>query len=376
MFPKSLGFYPYLWLLYIVMPIFNLRYETGIQLLLGYMMIALFIVTYRQLYVVSTQSFPYWLALQMLLLIILSLFYSPYNLYLGFFTANFIGWFTDHRRFNIAMAFFAMILTTLLLLRFGALSTKELFFFLPFFLIMLASPFAIRSLNRKQQLERELHQANKQINELVKRDERMRIARDLHDTLGHTLSLITLKSQLVEKLVHRDPDQAVIEAQEIQRTSRAAMRQVRELVSDMRATSVTEEIAEVHEMLQAANILLQVDGDTTLEGVSDLTHNILSLCIKEAVTNIVKHSQADRCQISLLRSDAEVTLCIEDNGIGMSGPEGLDSLSNLGNGLKGMSERLSLIEGHLHLTPMKERGVRLRIVVPFIIKDRKEGESA
>lgn len=382
MFPKYLGFFPYLWLLYMMMPIFNLRHETGTKLLLGCAMIALFIVTYRQLYVVSTKSFPYWLALQMLLLLTLSIFYNPYNMYMGFFTANFIGWYTDHRKFNIATAAFAIVLTIPLLLYIDNFSNNELIFFVPFFVIMLVAPFAIRSLNRKQHLQRELNQANEQINELIKREERMRIARDLHDTLGHTLSLITLKSQLVEKMVLRDPERAVIEAQEIQRTSRAALRQVRELVSEMRAVTVIEGIAEVQEILQTANISLQVDGDTTLEGVSDLTQNILSLCIKEAVTNIVKHSNADHCHITFQRSDGEVTLNIEDNGVGVvasasgAGASGTIATSTLGNGLKGMAERLSLIEGSLQLTSKDKRGARLKVVVPLIIKDHKEGEPA
>lgn len=170
---------------------------------------------------------------------------------------------------------------------------------------MLVSPFGIKSLGRRKILEKQLDQANEVIEELVKREERMRIARDLHDTMGHTLSLITLKSQLVERLVAKDPERAQAEAREIQRTSRAALRQVRELVSEMRAVTVAEELAEAGKMLRAAEIVLEVQGEVSLEDVPDLTQNILSLCIKEAVTNIVKHSQATRCRIGIALTEGQ-----------------------------------------------------------------------
>ncbi|MNO14841.1 Sensor histidine kinase DesK [compost metagenome] len=374
LFPRRLGFFPYIWLIYIILPIINLRNESGFKLIAGYMMIALFVVTYRQLYFVSKHKYNLWLAVQMLLLLLLSTFINPYNIYMGFFTANFIGWYMDRRRFNKAMTAFIVVLGTSIILNLDSYPLQEILFVLPFFLMMLAAPFAIRSMYRKQMLESELQQAKEQINELVKREERMRIARDLHDTLGHTLSLITLKSQLVEKLVQKDPLRALTEAQEIQRTSRAALRQVRELVSEMRAITVVEELAEVSEILQTANITLQVEGDTSLEGISVLTQNILSLCIKEAVTNIVKHSNADCCHIIISRTDAEVSLTIEDNG-GFTASEPISD-TQLGNGLKGMSERLSLIEGSLHLSSIENHGARLHVVVPLIVKDRKDGEPA
>lgn len=386
LFPKKYGLFPYMWLIYIALPIFNIRNETGLKLFLGYAMIALFVVTYRQLYSVTGRAFSWWLALQMSLIVVLCLFYSPYNLFMGFFTANFIGWYTDHRKFNTFMAAFAVVLLIPLILILPELALGDIVTLSPFMVLMLASPFGIRSMARRQSLERELDEAQQRIKELVKREERMRIARDLHDTLGHTLSLITLKSQLVEKLAVKDPERAQKEAQEIQRTSRAALRQVRELVSDMRAVSVAEELAEAGEMLRAAEIALEVEGDIELGGVSDLMQNILSLCIKEAVTNIVKHSKATLCKIAVTAGEADIRLTIEDNGMGwkMHEPGKSPSLSSLpasdqafgGNGLKGMAERLSLIEGSLALSSLEPRGARLSVTVPLVVKSQKEDETA
>lgn len=384
LFPKKYGLFPYMWLIYIALPIFNIRNETGLKLFLGYAMIALFVVTYRQLYSVTGRVFSWWLAMQMSLIVVLCLFYSPYNLFMGFFTANFIGWYTDHRKFNIFMASFAVVLLIPLMLILPELELSDIVTLSPFMVLMLASPFGIRSMARKQSLERELDQAQQQIKELVKREERMRIARDLHDTLGHTLSLITLKSQLVEKLAVKDPERAQKEAQEIQRTSRAALRQVRELVSDMRAVSVAEGLAEAGEMLRAADIALEIEGDVALDGVSDLMQNILSLCIKEAVTNIVKHSGASRCKIAVASTEAVIRLTIEDNGVGWKSLRQGESPSPAaaadqafgGNGLKGMAERLSLMEGSLTLTSLEPGGARLCVSVPLVVKSRKEDESA
>lgn len=414
LFPRKYGWFPYIWPIYLALPAVNIRGEQGVKLLIGYAMIALFAVTYRQMYWTTGKTFNLWLALQMALILALCVFYGPYNFYMGFFTSNFIGWYTDHKKFNVAISCFAAVEVLSLLSGYRELVPSDLPFLVPFLVIMLVMPYGIRSMARRQHLEQELDRANEQIKELIKREERMRIARDLHDTLGHTLSLITLKSQLVEKLAAKDTERAQAEAREIQRTSRAALRQVRELVSDMRAVTVAEALAEAGEILRAADIAFEVEGDPQLTGVSDLTQNIVSLCIKEAVTNIVKHSRATRCAVTIETAPAEVRLQIEDNGIGLSSRnaggdggsgEGMSSPlgglgdSAAGNGLKGMAERLSLIDGALsvgpgHLAdPTAEsppgpdsgsdsdsgsgQGTRLRIAIPLIVKEaNKEGETA
>ncbi|MEI2396918.1 sensor histidine kinase [Paenibacillus phytohabitans] len=391
LFPRRFGFYPYIWLIYLVFPILNLKGYSGYKLLAGYVLVGLFVVTYRQLYWSEGKTYSAWLGLQMLLIAVLCIVYSPYNLYMGFFASNFIGWYTELRRFKQAFIVFTVMIIGLALLSLAKMYGTEGIFLFPFVLMMLISPFGIRSMNRRRMLEKELDQANEVIKEMVKREERMRIARDLHDTMGHTLSLITLKSQLVEKLAVKNPERAQAEAREIQRTSRAALRQVRELVSEMRAVSVAEELAEAGEMLRSAEIRLEVDGDAALPGVSDLTQNILSLCIKEAITNIVKHSGANLCRIGIGMTAGEVRITVEDNGVGAGlqdrGAEGAAQRRD-GNGMKGMAERLALIDGTLTLGPGTGSGIGsgtgtgtgagtlLTVVTPRVVKDRKDGETA
>lgn len=409
LFPRNLGVYPYVWLIYVILPVINLQSQIGVKLGLGYALIGLFLVTYRQLYSVTGVSYTYWLVAELLVIMALTIFYDPNNLYLSFFSAVFIGWYADPVKFRKMMLLFAssLLLSVLAVLR--SYELKELVILVPFLMIMLISPFGIRSMVRRQSLEKELDVANDRIKELVKRDERMRIARDLHDTLGHTLSLITLKSQLVEKLVDKDPARARTEAVEIGQTSRAALRQVRELVADMRALKVTEAIAETQEILQAADIAFEVKGDGRLPEVSDLTQNILSMCIKEAATNIVKHSKARHCRMEISKLPTGIGLTIEDDGSGFPAnpdnnaagetPAGRQTAAGAavmqpprgagkggGNGIPGMAERLSLINGTLALSSSldnestreagrKGRGARLTITVPLVEMEQGEGTN-
>lgn len=375
-FPERFGFFPYIWLIYLVFPVLNFDGYSGYKLMAGYTLLLLFLVTYRQLYWSEEKIYTAWLGLQLLIIVVLSVVYSPYNMYMGFFTSNFIGWYTDIRQFRRALAVFTAVLAGLVLFYLPQLHGMDVFFLLPFGVMMLVTPYGIRSMNRRRMLEKELDQANERIKEMIKREERMRIARDLHDTMGHTLSLITLKSQLIEKMVVKNPERAQAEAREIQRTSRAALRQVRELVSEMRAVSVAEELAEAEEMLRSAEITLEVEGDAALPGISDLTQNILSLCIKEAVTNIVKHSHADLCRICIALLPGEVRITVEDNGVGVECAGSGTGERRDGNGMKGMAERLALIDGSLTLGPGTGGGTLLTVTVPRAVKDRKDGETA
>lgn len=364
LFPERFGFFPYVFLFYLVMPAYSLFFEDGWKRLVGYVVLGLFLVTYRQLYF-FTRAFSRWLILQIAIVLFLSVFYHVTYLFLGFFTAHFIGWLQDRTVFQRFYRLFFLVLTMPILVHLeGFLAGNELYL-LPFIVIMLISPFGIRSMNDRMELERKLEEANETIKELVKREERVRIARDLHDTLGHTLSLITLKSQLVARLVTKDAGRAREEAVAIERTSRAALRQVRELVSDMRAITVEEELLEVEKLLAAAQISMHVDGDSKLEEVSPLIQNIISMCLREAVTNVVKHSHASNCYITIEKKDGKAEISIRDDGRGFS------MEAEKGNGLNGMIERLELIDGSLEIYGRK--GTELVIIVPVVMRARKDG---
>ncbi len=198
-----------------------------------------------------------------------------------------------------------------------------------------------------------LQRAEDEIEHLAKVAERERIARDLHDLLGHTLSLITLKAELARKLVDRDPQQAKHEMQDVEQTSRAALADVREAISGYRGQGLAAELIRARQTLETAGITVDCEASTV--PLSPAQESVLALSLREAVTNVVRHAQAERCSVRLVRDQQTCTLEIADNGRGADAPEG--------NGLRGMRERLEAIGGSLQRCT--EAGTRLVIHLPL-----------
>ncbi len=196
-----------------------------------------------------------------------------------------------------------------------------------------------------------LRLAQEEMERLAVLAERERIARDLHDLLGHTLSLITLKSELATRLASSDPDRAAGEMAEVEAISREALAQVREAVQGYRAQGLSGEIANAKLALTAADI----DFDIRVEPVelSPRQEGTLALVLREGVTNIVRHSQATRAEVALRTEGDEVLLALADNGRG-GGAEG--------NGLAGIRERVRSLGGHFSRT--METGTTLTVGIP------------
>ncbi|WP_080846964.1 sensor histidine kinase [Cytobacillus gottheilii] len=358
-FPKRYGYFPYVFLIYFIMPFYYISTEQGWKMYIGYVLMLIFFISYRQLYfLIEGHIFHKWIVGQLLIILILSVFYNLNFLFLGFFTAHFIAWFPEKRTFYYALGGLTFALLFPILLHLPFVLSSNLYILFVFIVIMLVSPFGIRSMNRKMELERKLEEANERIEVLVKKEERLRIARDLHDTLGHTLSLITLKAQLVGKLADKDAAKARDEALEIAKTSRIALRQVRELVSDMRTKTLSEELIEAEALLNAAGIKYELVEHTDVNKIPMVLQSILSMCVREAVTNIVKHSQAKKCLLEFVKDEGALFLTVRDDGTGMF------EKHSKGNGLKGMRERLSLIDGKLHVK--NDKGTVVQIYVPVV----------
>ncbi|MBJ8077656.1 sensor histidine kinase [Bacillus cereus group sp. N12] len=363
-FPKHMGFFPYMWLVYLLFPIYNLTQVSGWKLVMGIGMLIVFIITYRQLYFVQ-KTFVLWAFIQMILTFLFAIFYNPFMIFFGFFTASSMGFAPSKKVFRVLLCLLVVMLGAFVFVNMNQLTPANLVNIVPMFILMLLTPFGMRNFNQKKMLKNQLNEANEQIKDLVKREERQRIARDLHDTLGHTLSLITLKSQLVEKLIVKNPERASVEAKEITQTSRTALKQLRELISDMRMITVEEELEQIKAILQAANIELEIEQEASASSLSPIEQNILGMCLREAVTNVVKHSKATQCTVSVLESQGELILKVEDNGIG------LEDQSNDGNGIRGMKERIALIDGFVELNTIHP-GTLLKVKVPVVIRTGKD----
>jgi two-component system sensor histidine kinase DesK len=183
--------------------------------------------------------------------------------------------------------------------------------------------------------ESRLRVAENEIARLAAVAERERIARDLHDLLGHTLSLIVLKSELASRLVERDVPRAIAEIRDVERVSREALAQVREAVRGYRASSLEDEERSARQALQAAGVAVNVEG--TGLALAPAQEAVLAMALREAATNVVRHAGATCCRIRLRRVDGYVELEVADNGSGGEAKEGA--------GLAGMRERVSSLGG-------------------------------
>ncbi len=187
--------------------------------------------------------------------------------------------------------------------------------------------------------------------------ERERIARDLHDVLGHTLSVIVLKAELAGRLIERDPARATAEIGDVERTARTALAEVREAIGGYRTRGLVAEIEAARRTLDAAGVMF--DCDTLSEGSAALSvkeETVLALSLREAVTNIVRHAHATRCTLRFITDRGVHRLLIEDDG------HTATAAPREGNGLRGMRERVESLGGDFRFE--QSNGTRLAIELP------------
>ena len=200
----------------------------------------------------------------------------------------------------------------------------------------------------------QLRKANEEIENLAKVAERERIARDLHDVLGHTLSVITLKSELAGKLIDRDPQRAGKEIREVEQISRQALSDVRDAIRGYRSQGLVAELAQAKTTLETAGLNVQCDAASTVK-LPAMQESVLSLAVREAVTNVVRHARARSCRMRLEQQNGSCRLEIHDDGLGSANGEG--------NGLRGMRERVEMLGGTMQRS--SEAGTTLTITLPL-----------
>ncbi|MEH6956418.1 sensor histidine kinase [Neobacillus drentensis] len=368
-FQKNNGIAPYIWTILGILPFyFIFQSPSTIEIVVGILLTLLFFIFYRIAFI--SKGWPVYLWTLILIGISITA-NSLFNyVYFAFFLAYFIGNIKD--RVAFLTLYFIHLFSTSVSINFSIVMHEKLFLQqLPFVIIIWISvillPFSIHNRKERGQLEEKLSDANKRISELGKIEERQRIARDLHDTLGQKLSLIGLKSDLARKLISKDPEQARNELKDVQQTARTALSEVRKMVSSMRGIRLKDEILRVEQILKAAQINFFKDGDFSPTCVSLLTENILSMCLKEAVNNVVKHSEAKSCSITIEQSLKELVMKINDDGIFKGEMKKLAE----GHGLIGMKERLEFINGRLDI--LTKGGTTLIISVPNDVKPRTGG---
>jgi two-component system sensor histidine kinase DesK len=199
----------------------------------------------------------------------------------------------------------------------------------------------------------QLRHAHEALEEMARVAERERIGRDLHDLLGHTLSVIVLKSELASKLAAHDPKRALEEIRDVERISRDALAEVRNAVRGYRSEGLDHETANAERVLTTAGVRPVLSLATV--SLSPGEERALAFALREAVTNVVRHARARHCWITLSTADGRALLEVRDDGVGGDRPDG--------SGLAGMRDRLRELAGGLERDGTN--GTRLRMSLPL-----------
>ncbi|GEL76770.1 sensor histidine kinase [Tenuibacillus multivorans] len=369
-FPKNLSINIYVWIIFSFLPFFFIfRSTSWLEVILGFILIVVFFVAYRLSFLSNGWFLYACVSLMMLISIGMSLFYG--YVYFALFLAFFIG--NIKHKGGFITLYVVHIVTTMVAAGFSVMTQEELFRYqLPFIVIAILGVIIlpINTYNRlkRQKLEAQLVDANEKISQLMVYEERQRIARDLHDTLGQKLSLIGLKSDLARRLIERDPGTAQNEITDINQTARTALKEVRDMLSDMRGAKLDDEIEHVTQLLKAADIEVEFSGVKELKKSPALVEDVVSMCLKELVTNVVKHSQANKCQIKIRETDDELSLLVKDNGVGLSHGGQVK-----GHGLRGIQERLEFVNGEVQFD--HQNGTKIEILIPNVSRRVKREEA-
>jgi two-component system sensor histidine kinase DesK len=228
------------------------------------------------------------------------------------------------------------------------------------------APFAIVGfsmiiVNRLVLTVRELRAARVEITRLAVAEERLRFARDLHDLLGHSLSSITLKSELAGRLLPVAPDKAAAEVRDIEGVARNALREVREAVAGYRQPTLDEELASAQQILEAAGIACQIERSVGV--LPNDVDAVLAWTVREGTTNVIRHSHAKHCEICLMQESEEIHAEISDDGVGFSSPS--DETNVNGSGLSGLAERVAARSGKFEAKTPSGGGFSLRVGLPL-----------
>lgn len=207
---------------------------------------------------------------------------------------------------------------------------------------------------REQRSAYQLKRANDEIEHLAQVAERERIARDLHDLLGHTLTVIAIKSELANRLLTADPTRAAQEMQQVEQTARKALAEVREAVSGYRGDGIAAEVQRARRALEAAGVQLSVSMEAVR--LEPAEANALCLALREAVTNVVRHARATAAVLTLAVDGNALHMRLADDGVGSAPSEG--------NGLRGMRERVRQVGGSVAIASVEPRGMEVTVSLP------------
>ena len=273
-------------------------------------------------------------------------------------------------------AFIVTVILTLLTLGLslglGGIAGADWFHIVPLVLLVRGLGVDMIGVVHLADVMRELHVTRDELAHQAVVAERLRLARDLHDLLGHTLSMITLKSELAGRLIEKDPVRAAQEVQEVERVARQTLREVRSAVAGYRQPTLDSELDGARQILEAAGI--DCLAENTAGALPPAVAAVLAWTVREGVTNVVRHSRARHCAIRITCGDS--TVCVE---VSNDGYRQDDSPVRAGSGLSGLAERVVAQGGRVKVGPVHiENAQRFRLWVelpiePGINVEQREG---
>lgn len=355
LFDKKFGFMPYFWtialLLFSIQPILQAQgWARWLIILLG----LIFAILYHDSY-----SYSKYMDLKIIAEIIIVITLSNFDsgpqfwIYLAWQIGSMsISW-KKFIQYTILLTIASIASLSYYTLKTGDFTWYESLIGL-FFAV--ASPFAARSVQTIFKKRVQLAQGNKRLETIIRQSERGRIAKDLHDNLGQSFSLITLKAELAEKLMTKDTEKASKELQDIANTSREDLSMVRQIVADLNRQTIAEALIIEAKNLQTADIFMKSKSESISDDWPNNVQNVIAAVIKEAVTNMLRYSQATEAIFVFSETDADYLLNISDNGIGIK-----DRRKN-SFGLHGMEQRIKSLQGALSITSI--HGTNLATSIP------------
>jgi two-component system sensor histidine kinase DesK len=206
----------------------------------------------------------------------------------------------------------------------------------------------------------ELQRTRAELARVAVANERLRIARDLHDLLGQSLSLITLKAELSRRMVGADAGAAEREMAELEQVARQSLRDVRAAVGGYRQPELAAELGVARQLLAAAGVSCQITTPAGLGLPADVD-TVLAWTVREGVTNVARHARATRAGVTVTTSDDRVVAEITDDGSGAVA-------GTAGSGLAGLGERVRQLGGTLMAGPAPGGGFRLQVTIPLIVR--------
>jgi two-component system sensor histidine kinase DesK len=351
---KDIGWVPYVWLVYlgfIPMNAYFMQVSRTVWLW-DAVSIAVFLVLYFR---------GYWLDGRKLLWIIaaitlLGIVFSPTNPGASVYFVYAAGFSGGVGRTAVAVRILAILL--LIIAAETWLLHLTIYFWLPAGLFTLIVGMVDIHFDERRRDNQKLRLAQEEVARLAQVAERERIGRDLHDVLGHTLSLIVLKSELASKLAETDPQRAAQEIRDVENIARDTLAQVRTTVRGYQSRSLLAEAEQARAALSAAGV--EVQCNFSAPKIPPAQEGVLALALREAVTNVIRHAQASSCDLTLREENGACRLEIKDNGCGRLTPEGV--------GLSGMRQRVESLGGRLQreVAPDKQSGTRLIITLPLV----------